>query len=107
MLRNGVGGIGRHTENMDFSEAGPGIHIVETGAAQGNHPHATGIKLFHNGCVGHIIYENAHAVKTVGQRCGILVKLGFQKLDFDAGILSVLGKTRDIVGLGIKKRNFH
>ena len=94
-------------EHMDFAEAGAGIHVVEAGAAQSDHFHALFVELIHHGLVQNVIYENTDAVVTLCQRYGILVQMGLKVLDGNVRTFGVAVKTDLVIGLGVKKCNFH
>ena len=107
MLRNRIGGIGGHPEHMDLTVSGPGIHIVESGAAQGNDFHPQLVEPVDDRLVYDIVNEYAHAVKTCGQRHGVFIEFGLKIFDLKVSTFCEVVKAGNIIGLGIKKSNFH
>ena len=107
VLGYGIGGVGRHPVDGELPLAGPKIHIVEARAPQRNDLHTQLIQLFRHIGVDSIVDKYAHGIVASGQRDGVFIQASLEILDLQAGIGGIMVKSGHIIGLGIKKSNFH
>ena len=108
MLGDSVGGVGGNTHHADvFLARVTQIHIVESRTTQSDQAYAEVGETVDHGCVDGIVDKYANAVKAACQLGGVLTQLRFKKLVGNVVCLAVAFKSRDVVGLGVKKCNFH
>ena len=88
MFGNGLGGVGRHPHHLESQLLGGGqIHVVVTGAAQGDDPGAVLRQLGQHFAVGIIVDEQADHGEAVGETG----RLGLQPHVEELQIETVLG----------------
>ena len=107
VLRHRIGGVRRNAEDMQLSEAGFGIHIVEARAPQCDDPNAQIIKLVYDLLIHRVVDEHAHTVKALCQLDGVLAESRLKILDLNVRSGNMLVKAGLVVGFRIKKCKFH
>ena len=107
VLRHRIGRVRRNAEDMQLSEAGFGIHIVEARAPQCDDPNAQIIKLARDLRVYRVVDEHAYAVKALCQLHGVLAESRLKILDLNVRSGNMLVKAGLVVGFRIKKCKFH
>ena len=107
VLRHRIGGVRRNAEDMQLSEAGFGIHIVEARAPQRDDPNAKPVQLVRDLRVYRIVDEHAHPVKALCQLHGVLAEPRLKILDLNVRSGNMLVKAGLVIGLRIKKSKVH
>ena len=107
VLRHRIGRVRRNAEDMQLSEAGFGIHIVEARAPQCDDPNAQIIKFVYNLLIHRVVDEHAHTVKALCQLDGVLAESRLKILDRNVRSGNMLVKAGLVVGFRIKKCKIH
>ena len=107
VLRHRVGRVGGDPEHVDLSKGRPGVHVVEARAAQGDDLHAQLMEPVHNGLIDGVVDKDADPVESGGQGDGILVEFGLVIFDLQVGPAGEVVKAGHVIGLGVKKSDFH
>ena len=107
VLRHGIGGIGGHVHYVDFPERVADVHVVVPSGTQGDQLYPVFVKPVDHLRVHVVVHKHADGFASPGQLRCVRGEPGIKKLDFNARFLAVFLKGSHVVGLGVKKGQFH
>ena len=107
MLRNCVRGVSRNAYYVYSAKGVFHIHVIKACATKSNKLYVKVTKTVYYRCVYRIVYKNANSVISACKLYCVLVKLCLVIFKFDSLLFSVFIKGSFIIGLRIKKCNFH
>ncbi len=108
MLGGRLGGVGGHSHHFQPQLFGSGqIHVVVTGAAQGNHLGAVGSQFGQYLAVGIVIDEQTHHREAVSQSGRFGLQPHIEKLQIEAVLAVGLVEMLFVIALGTEYGDFH
>ena len=107
MLSHGIGRVVGYPDDVNPAIGGLEVYVVGTGATHGDEARAALVQDVHDRPVQGVVDEGHHHLRPCGQYGRIAIELALKVFDRESiGLIDAV-KPLHVIGLGIKKCNFH